>query len=1015
MDEKIRKREPLEDDVKRFELDFQQIVKDMSGLKSAREVTNVFTRLHDLIVDAHTKNKRLTETVQNLNCQIVSNATKVSALLKMSDEDHKSIEHYREEFNNAWNFVTSSQVKEASAKDICESMRDEVTKLTGLIQDQMIQENTTEGLQMDLKNFETDLKSRMQEIESLKSDIAKFRKALNETTIAKQKAEAMTESLQRAIAEEEKTILNLAKSRVELSEQIESGKAQYKQLTETTETLARQIVQLKRSVLTRRQEAQQQRKMRNACAKDADSKLQIVKLRLGERDRIIGKNDRLMSSCTQKKNQLERDDIEIETMNRRIQALDEMIAIREQEITEVDRIADNLREQISSQIRDKKQMNDDIVSHIHEINISEAANISATRGNDARARDLRANKVKVQQEAEAAVHAKNLNRLRGANIKTVKNDIQDKDLSAASIEKETKTYQDTARNLKVKTIRIEDNDSLRKADMSLAEQTLARLQKSSHDQHKFIEDIRKERDAYSNKIESIVKENEELQVQLSKLQEEVKKLKKQSKQKTKEAIETHFASRAVEKQILALNDMVTLTNNLNRDSTQTIIGYEAEGMKLRRVLDEALTDIHIAKAELGSLEDLTRTLKTKVAMKNSDTAGYVKEHQTLQDRISSNAQAFGEQSTQLEELQAELEGHIQRYHVLSEKAERVKKLKLAQISLESHLVRERELCHQEQAEACLPRNVHRWTVLKMMDRGMWNNIQLLQYIKAEMEKVDREQLKLNDEKKTLTEKLKNKTSRTSRSTKAEDSLNATRAYQECLKKKDEELRDIKQELDETTKQVQKMAVEIDTLKQKIKTSHITTTSIKRQRQQQFPMPTVPVLQIGSRTIERSRLGGGFNLASERSGSSCRTTGQKVEFLDDDEPVVSARPKTSFTSRIRTTKKAPSGCSSSRSSNSHKAEENDVALNIQPLSARRGKDMFSTMPANEPATPRRKRETYSARTIRVKRTDDARRRPPTRQDDGDSSDRRDEHITRVVKAAKKTKTDIRPIGPYFGPL
>ena len=1021
MDEKVQKREPLEDDVKRFELDFQQIVNDMSGLKSAREVTGVFTRLHDLIVDAHTKNKCLAETVQNLNCQIVANATKVSALLKMSDEDHKSIERYREEFNNAWNFVTTSQVKEASAKDICESLKDEVTKLSAMVHEQMAEDNATAGVHVDLKNFEAELKSRVQEINSLKMDIAKFKKALEESRVAKEKAEEMTQTLQKAILDEEATITAIMKNRVELSEQIDNSKEQYKQLTATSESLANQVVRLKRSLLSLRQEAQHQRKIRSDCGKETEAKQQIVRLRIGERNRILGKNDRLERSCATKRSLLERDEMEIENMTKKMQMLDEVIADREREIDEIDKVAYYLRGQISGQIRDKKEKNDNITSNIHQIYATEAANITATRVNDARARDLQTKRVQVKQETEAVAHAKNLNRMRGANIKTVKNDIQRTDLSAASIEKETKTYQDTARNLKVKIIRVEDTDNLRKADMALAEETLKRLQKSSKDQHKFIEDMRHERDTYSNKIDAVVKENEQLTIQLGELQEDIKKLKKQSKQKTRDAIETHFATRAVEKQILALHDMIELTSNLNRDSTQAIIGYEAEGMKLRRVLDEALTDIHIAKTELTNLEDLTRMMKTKVSMKNSDTTNYAKEHQTLQDQIQHNAQAFETQSDMIEELQAELDGHIQRYRYLHEKAEKVRKLKLAQISLETRLTQEREIVHQEQAEACLPRNVHRWTVLKMMDRSLWNNIQLLQYIKTKMEKVDRKQLKLNEEKQKLTEAIKNKTSRTVRSLKVDDSQNAVRVYQESLRKKEIELQEIKQELDNTTKQVQKMAAEVETLKQKIKTSHITTTTIKRQKQQQFPMPTVPVLQIGTRTIERSRLGGGFSLNSERSNSSARSTfvTQKVEisnqYLEDEDPIISARPKTSFT-RVRTAKKhAAPAHSSSRVSNFRTTEENDVTLNVQPTSARRAKDPFATMPSKEPPTPRRTRDLHSARTIRVKRNGDTSLRPPTRQDDTDSTSRRDERITRVVKHAKKTKTDKRPIGPYFGPL
>ena len=159
--------EDLEKEILQIEQDFQNVVGEMTDISNIRQFTDIYRQLHTLLMDSHNKNNQLTSAAQTLNSQIISNATKVSSLLKMSEDDHKCIEQYRDEFDKAWKLVTTAQEKEMKSKEICENLKQQVDKLSSLVHEQSVSDAHYDEVRVDLTNYQDEKARNEKELELL--------------------------------------------------------------------------------------------------------------------------------------------------------------------------------------------------------------------------------------------------------------------------------------------------------------------------------------------------------------------------------------------------------------------------------------------------------------------------------------------------------------------------------------------------------------------------------------------------------------------------------------------------------------------------------------------------------------------------------------------------------------------------------------------------------------------------------------------------------------------------------
>ena len=95
-----------------LERDFQEVLSNLVGDKSLEQFRMEYEKLHRALKRSHDHEKKLIKKVRDLNGEIVSNASKVTAALKLSKDDQDTIATLRKEVDKAWKLVDVAEEKD---------------------------------------------------------------------------------------------------------------------------------------------------------------------------------------------------------------------------------------------------------------------------------------------------------------------------------------------------------------------------------------------------------------------------------------------------------------------------------------------------------------------------------------------------------------------------------------------------------------------------------------------------------------------------------------------------------------------------------------------------------------------------------------------------------------------------------------------------------------------------------------------------------------------------------------
>jgi hypothetical protein len=998
--------DPADVDVLRLEGKFKEIIGEMTDLQSARKLTAAYEQIHDLTTDAHEKNQKLAKQVQLLNSQVVANATKVATLLAASAEDNRLIDRYRADFERAWKLLAVTQAKESYAKAVCESLKDKVVELSDLVRRQGETETIRDGLSIDVATLTLEPAGRRAEMEELREDMARVHKdRLLEISRMKHLAKTIAR-VEEDIASREGTVNLIRESGDQLFRDIVSAKVQNNDSVKQSETLVEDIAKLRRTLIVRSQELQQERVLQSDTSKVCDDAKRSLREALLKRDRILAENATIERNILRATNRLNSALMEEDNARLRLQLTDDRLGANTAEMERLAAVSAEIsRETNEGRVRGRKASQERTKLH-HEKTIAEAKTRTASQVNNTLARNAQLAEVRLAAAHQDTVDARDGQQFRRDVLKATKADIQRRDLHAAAIEREGVEYHANLATIAVHHIRVHDNIVMMKEDMKEAEIMLGRLGGNLTETDRIIRDIRQQRDAKAVLIEELGAANGKLGDELADLMRSVDELKERTRQRTLDCITEHFRTRGMQKVVGALQEVVRMTKQLTLEGRQAIIGYQAEKQKLHLILEEAMKDIQAANAERTNIRDVSDLLGRRLREQEGIARNSTIELETTQKLIRQSGNTYDEQSAQLGDLSHWLASLVHQNKTLTKGSEYIAHLQLEIITLESRIRRETGIRGRVEGEFTVPRNVHRWTLMKVVEPRRFVNIQMTQYLRIKIEKARRTQIMLSDKRKRLAAKVAEKVHKV-RTSKITDGQYALVVLNESIGRKDAELAEFQREIDVKRTAILVVEEGINDLKGKLKKSHIAFTTIKRHQHQQFP--AVPVLHI--KTLERSRLGGGFMLNSDRPQGSRTFLTETTAVLEDEEETRKVKPTVTRISRrppvavALDIKPATARPMSNFARISDSGSLDDMIVDSSARSLSRAQSARAEPEQRSKAVKKKPAQRAKPTVSRLEDSLDI--RPNTRTEDPGS-------ISRLAQTPRRTKTDRMPIGPYFGP-
>jgi len=187
-----------------LERDFQDVLNQLMGDKNLEKFRIEYEKLHRALTKSYSQEKRLIKKCRELNGEIVNNAAKVTAALKLSQEDQQANSELRKELEKSWQMVDQAQEKELKAKDTINSLKEEITNLSKLVErgaglslgqenmlkelvkvrDDLTRENEEKGdrvslLESQLHNVIKDKEEGEAYIDELKEEISELKRGIN--------------------------------------------------------------------------------------------------------------------------------------------------------------------------------------------------------------------------------------------------------------------------------------------------------------------------------------------------------------------------------------------------------------------------------------------------------------------------------------------------------------------------------------------------------------------------------------------------------------------------------------------------------------------------------------------------------------------------------------------------------------------------------------------------------------------------------------------------------------------
>ena len=856
-----KKKTPILDDISSIEEDFSIIFKELSEYSYISDYNIIFKKLRALLIDSHQKNQNLTKEVQKLNQKIVDNARRVQTLLKMSEDDTQEIEQHKSSYERALAFVSVAQSNELKAKDLCDNMRNTIEDLKQQVALQSEKENTYDQLMADVNDYTLESKSRQEEIQSILENKELALKEVEKVNNSKNEVEDKIHHLEDVITKRDNQIQDMEKANKQYTEDIGNVKKVGEEYTQQSKQNYSDIQNKKNNNMILHKQYQSQQNIKTQYKKEHETIFAKLETKKQNRNHIHKKNAVLEDKINSINSEIERAEIELEISKEKDKTLGQLIISHQKELDEISNQENVLREEITKLVKTKQEKGKVILDLRFKNNIVKIKSDSYAREVDSKETIIHNISFHVGQAEQVTQAEKALTKAVKTCIATVKSENKKQDFSADNIEKETKDFIERTNEINIQLLRFEDNVNIIQSEITSSEKQLEYLNRCLKNCEKLSKDMRDERDKYSNKIDVVVRDNERLNELYKEKAKAVETLQRRIEQRTGDIINTHFQTRNVEKQIQSLESILDITRGLCKQATATSVGYRLEYQKLCTILEEANKDIKSAKAEIFTIRNMTNLIRQQLYNKSQSTEKETQNALTLYHELLTKQEAAKEQAKDTYELSNRLEQLIAQHVQLKRRAGYHAKLEIALIQLNGQLKNEKELAHACISEFSHPYNVHRWRLMKEIHPEQYKNIQLIEFLKTKIEAAKREYMKLNKQKEGLFKKIqKNKT--TIKGCKINDGENAMRVYKNAIAKKEKELEEMKKEIDQCIKEREEIINTISLIREKIKHSHIVTTNLRKQNQQFYPIPNLKLYTVIT-GLDKTRLGGGFNIAPER--------------------------------------------------------------------------------------------------------------------------------------------------------
>ncbi|KPA81577.1 hypothetical protein ABB37_03916 [Leptomonas pyrrhocoris] len=174
-----------------LERDFNEAMSALEGEESLGHFRLEYEKLYRALKKSHTSEKQIVAQCQQLTQELLSNAAKMQAAVKLSQGDHSTIEALKKEIEKAWRTVDVANEKDHRAREMVQTLKQEIQSLQSMIHDGT---NVSTDTTSTLEQLKLDNKRLLVEGEEMSKQVDTYSKEIAELTTSLTARKAATEA-----------------------------------------------------------------------------------------------------------------------------------------------------------------------------------------------------------------------------------------------------------------------------------------------------------------------------------------------------------------------------------------------------------------------------------------------------------------------------------------------------------------------------------------------------------------------------------------------------------------------------------------------------------------------------------------------------------------------------------------------------------------------------------------------------------------------------------------------------
>lgn len=785
----------------------------------AHKYLSHFRRTFEIFSSIYKKNISLIEKAQIMGNNLVSNASKIKAILDITSKDKECLSKLKEEYEQASGIIANSHESECNAKAILVNLRDQLTTLNSQVKRgeafSFGEGESFTQIAQDVKSLRLEFSDGKLQVDKLSDNIENVSTQLHELRNNIDGIAREADRLSKGVQRYETQLKDLVESNLDASKlilrikpEIKNQKSLREQNTKSKDSKIQNIADLKHirhsilaSLNSMKEEVHQiidRTKVKQKTVHDIREKNVFDTHKKEDSNKTISERNTDIDHCNKELNDINDTN---SNFSKQLESVCSQLKVIGEKKDEYRRATKSLRNQITNSIFQ-------LANEQNEVDLSQ-------RLVDSSQKELANNKRSILEESCSTRDAIEQTKIAKSEIGVEKGHLHNYKEKVLELFKEIDEKR--AEKIQVDTKTMVAKDYVEFADEQVR-QFVKELQtykfKTEH-QVQILECVRNEINNYKKEFGKVEQENESLRNSIMNLSDQMKDMTKELRNISTKVVDTHFAGQKTKAEIESYTMASKQCRELVQQTERVASRLQTEWRTLAHILNEAEQDRMQQVKELQTASTNFKEIKKAVHDRERKLDALKSDIRIKTAYLNRCNKVYRDKVMEISGLQKEMESMTRKYHILEQKRDRFK-----QIQYESHRASVQLLIEKQKTTALtyefsIPRNIHRWDPLSAVDPGYVKNLRYRMILFTKLNHAHREYERLQNKKAHLEQELNRKRELLEKSLTVDTVKKHVARYQSALKEKMDLLKNMSNQARDLHPSINRSTSDLETLKEKV--------------------------------------------------------------------------------------------------------------------------------------------------------------------------------------------------------